>query len=66
MQGNTKGSIPAVMEIAELHGFKFALTAEEARLVKTPSIALDFLSMVHCLFTGTTFGSTSPVWHPRM
>lgn len=40
------------------------LTAEEATLVKTPSIALDFLGMVDCLVTGTAFGSASPVWHP--
>lgn len=42
------------------------LTAEEARLVETPSIALDFLSVVHCLFTGPTLGSSSPVWHPYL
>lgn len=40
------------------------LTAEEARLVKTPPVALDFLGMVHCLLAGTALGSTSPVRHP--
>lgn len=39
------------------------LTADEASLVEAPCITLDLLCMVHCLLTGCTFGSSSPVWH---
>ena len=39
------------------------LTAVEAGLVETPSIALDFFRVVDRLFAGTTFRSSAPVRH---
>lgn len=37
--------------------------AEEAGLVETPSVALDFFRVVDCLFAGSAFCSSTPVRH---
>lgn len=43
----------------------FSLTTEEAALVETPSITLDLFSVVHRPVAGTTFVSSTPVWHDK-